>query len=256
MYFVKVNDKIIRIFDLFYRIGLWYRGEEATARETKIKLFYSFHFLLFPISLMAGAITTDNSEESIFLIETAVITTAMSIKFYYLIWKKREFIEFLHRIGIYSIDNHEEFTLINDKLNMFMKFTTFFVFSMIFSAAVALLGIPFVGSERNLFFNVAFPLDYKNSDTKFWIAYAFIFSEVILCVISCLVSVLMWYLLLNCGLKYEVLADQLRNLGVVRTVAVVTTVNERKISEAKKGNLYQRDLIKGIISHLDINEYY
>lgn len=39
----------------------------AIARETRIKLFYSFYYLLFPISFVAGPFLSDNTDESVYL---------------------------------------------------------------------------------------------------------------------------------------------------------------------------------------------
>jgi len=247
MYSIKVHSKVNQITALFYIIGLWHRGDEPTVTETRIKCFYSFFYLLFPISLLGGAIKTDNKDDAIFLIETGIICIVLFVKFLYLIWKQKDILNLLHRIGDYSAADHKEFTSINDKLNIFMKIMNFFYLSALFFASLITFGVPIVSFERKLFFNIAFPFDWKNNETAYWAAVVFLFIEATLTAISLLFSILMWYLMINCSLKYKVLGNQLRNLGVIRTGnGVILEVGTQK--------LYQRDLIAGIKSQRDINE--
>lgn len=254
MYCVELHEGVKQIFEIFYRFGLWSRGEQATVTERRIKLFYSIYYLLFPISLLAGAIKSDNSDESILLLETSIIAVVMSIKLQYIIWKQNEIKELSHRIGFYSVDNHEEFTFVNRRLNTFMKVTTYFFFLCIVVASTAAVVVPIVGSERILFLNIGFPFDWKNNEIAYWIAFVFFTTEMIITALNILFSITMWYLLFNISLNYKVLGSQLRNMGVIKKVDA-TTVSKVNISEVEKENAFLRDLIAGIESHKNINEY-
>lgn len=80
-------------------------------------------FLL--ISLLMGGITNDNTDESIFLVEAAVMVPVQLIKMLYIIWRKNEILELLHLICVLSIEHTERFTLVNRTLNFLMKCFSF-----------------------------------------------------------------------------------------------------------------------------------
>lgn len=253
MYSIELHIGIRKIIDGYNRLGLWHRGDDATIKETRIKIFYSIYSLLFPIASLAGAISSDDKDESTFLLEVAILCIIVCVKLFYIIWRKKEIFELLHRIGVYSIKEKEDFIVVDDKLRSFMKWIAYFYCYAIFMGAFVALIAPFIGSDKKLFFNVSFPLDHKNNEFGFWIAFLFTCTEIFLGVVSFSFSIIVWYLMFNCGLKYEVLGSELENMGVVRTVDA--DVKKRKISEMEKRNFFKRDLIAGIESHKDINEY-
>lgn len=253
MYRVEVHKTINQFMELFYRLGFWHCGDDPTVKETRMKQFYSIYYFLFPISLMAGAIKSDNKNESIFLVEIAILAAVMSVKMFYIIWNKREIIDLLHTIGIYSIEDHKDFGLVNHKLKSFMKFVTVLLCGIFICGACVVLVVPFLGNEKKLYFNVGFPLDYKNNEVAYWVAFTFFSTEIILSDIAFLFTIMIWYLMLNCGLKYEILGNQMQNMGVIKTVA--PTGNKRIISDSEKQNLFQRDLMVAITCHQDIRKY-
>lgn len=247
MYKVELPTGIKKIMDCFYKVGLWHSGDEITPRETTIKLFYSFFYSLFLISLIVGAFSSDDTDESIFLVETAVLVLVAFVKILYMIWKQREFVDLLIRIGEHFIDDREQFNLVNEEMESFMKLSIVLVSSTLFGAFCAAVLIPLLGSERQQFLNVGFPFDWRTNELVYWSEFVFLLTEIILSISTFLFSVLMWYLLLNCALKYDVLANRLRKMDVTESAY---------ISDRQKDNLFLRDLIGGINSHRDINEYF
>lgn len=98
---------------------------------------------------------------------------------------------------------------------------------------------PFIGVEKKLFFSIGFPLDWKNNEFDYCIGAAFIFTQMFLSRIALLVSVMIWYLLMNCGLQYVALGHQIKNMGAIKSVD--KKANKRKISNIERDNLYRRD---------------
>lgn len=242
------------MMNFFYGIGLWHHGNDATVKETRLKLFYSAYFLLFPSSILGGAITSDNSDEIIFLSQTAIITSVLFINLMYTIWRKSEIIELLHQMCVYSLDDQQAFNKINKKLNKIMKYITiFFVATSVIGMITALVA-PFVGNEKILFFNVAFPLDWKNNEIAYWIAFGFVSTEIFLTIIAILTTAIKYCLMLSCAIKYDILEHQLRNLGEIKKDDAAKS--QRKISQIEKNNLFVRDLIAGIQSYEAINQYF
>lgn len=245
MYRVEVDSAINLIISLFYKMGLWHRGNEATRKETKLKLFYSIYHLNFLVSLIAGAFTCDDREESIFLAETAIEVVVLSMKLFYIIWRKDEILQLLNKICVYTTPDLESFTTVTEKLKEFVKFLSIFIFVSFTAGISASLILPFIGTETKLFIRIGFPLDLKNSKIAFWIAFVFLSAGIALSAITILFSVLMWYFMFTCALRYGVLGRQITTMG---------DSNQRKLSVVETNNLFDQDLIAAMESHENTKE--
>lgn len=253
MFVVQLDKGINLLIKFFYIIGFWHHDDDPTLTQIAVKIFYSVYYSLFPISLIAGAIKSDDPAESVSLLAIAFSNVTLVVKIYYIIWKKKEILGMIKRIGVYSVDDHETFALINDKLKTFMKFFTAFAFSAALAAFCSIIvHVGYLGRERRLFFNIGFPFDYKNYEVAFWLALTFNSSEEIVAVIIIFFSTIIWYLMINCAFQYEVLGMKLRTMGVIKTDD--DAVLKRKVLE-KNRNLFSRNLMFGCLSFRDITEY-
>lgn len=254
MFSIEVDETVNQIKNSFYRLGLWHAGEETTRKETARKLFFSIYTVLLPISLLSGvSLTVERLEDSLFLIEAAIMTVIMSVKLFYIIWRKDEILQMLDRIGMYSTKHASESKRINGKLNHFMSLMKIFFSCSVLIAICALLIVPFLGSEKKLFFNIGFPLDWQHSEFAYWIAFTFILTEVILSAISVLFSIIVWYLFLNCSLRFQLLGHDLRSMGVIEEV-VDSSGKKRKVSKLEMENQFSKDLVAAVKSHREIIE--
>lgn len=247
MYQIQVHPRIESIISFLHLIGLWNRGDKPTVKEMRTMSFYSVYYFLFPVLLLTQAFISENQDEIIFLIEATAVSFVMLVRLWYLIWNKKRILELMNQICVYTIDDNEENTLINRKLKRLMKFVTVFLAILNFAGFCVVFVLPFIGSERKLFFNVAFPLDWKNDELSYWIAVAFTSVEVVLCAVSLLCPVIIWYLLINCALNYEVLGHRIRCIGT-------TKPSKRNISVAEEHELFRRGLIAAVESHRNIKE--
>lgn len=246
MHSVEIHKIIGQIISLFYRCGLWHREDTATPIAVRTKLLYCIYHSLFPISVMVGAITSDNHDESVMLADAAIVIAVLTVKLWILVWKQKEIVELLNRICIFSTRDHEIFNSVNTKLSKFSNFATvMLVFINI--GIICICSVPFIGTENTLYMNIAFPLDWKNNQIAFWIANAFIFTEMYLSLIIVMFSVTIWYLVFCCSLRYEVLGNEIRNMG--------HRENMMKISSKEKQKLFLNDLKKSIDVHLCLKEY-
>lgn len=239
----QIHKMMRQIISLFYRIGFWHRGSEASVGELLIKLFYCIYQFLFVISLVVGAII--NEKESILLVEGLIIVALLSFKMWFIIWKQKQIVELLNRICVFSIRNDDDFTFVNKKLGKFIKFVIVLVFACIFGILLEVTVIPFVGSEKTLFLKIGFPWDWKNNEAAFWAANAFLFTELMLSMTAVPFSITIWYLMLICSLRYEVLASDLRSMG---------QTNE-KLSEKENQNVFLYNLKTSMVAHLQLREY-
>lgn len=245
MYRVEVNNKINLAFSVFYKLGLWHRGAKATVQEIRLKFFYTIFYLCYPISLIAGAITSDENDESIFLTQTSVMVMVVQIKFIYIIWRKEEILQLLNEICVYTIGDHNEFTRTMDKLRNFFTFVSMFFIAATWSCVFSAFIVPFLGSEKELYFNIAFPMDYKNDKIFFWIAFAFEAAGQVFTAYTFLFNSTMWYLMFSCSLRLETLGHRITKMGASF---------DRNLSAVEKNRLFDQDLIAVIKTHQHTKE--
>ncbi|XP_037039749.1 putative odorant receptor 71a [Bradysia coprophila] len=241
----RIHRLIDRTISFFRRIGIWHGEVTPTMGQLILKLFYSIYHMFFFTSLYVGAITSDTTDESIFLAETAIVTTVLTIKIWMLIWKQRKIMRLFNRICIFSIRNEEEFEFFNEKVENFIKFVIIFACAAVFASFGNAI-FPFIGKEKTLIVDIAFPLDYKNSEIGFWMAYIFFVSENVLTLLAMTLSIVIWYLLLHCSLRYKILGMEIRNMGRV------TDNSKVKISVKEQQAIFYRDLVASIEAHLHL----
>ncbi|XP_037025860.1 odorant receptor 23a-like [Bradysia coprophila] len=244
----KIQSGINDMTTLFYRIGFWHRGPAASPRELCLKLFYCILYVQFPISLMGGAIISDTIGEAIFLMEPSVITSVMFTKLCVLIWKQNEIMEFLNGICVFPIRYDEDFMYVDVKLKRFMTFVRVVLGVALVAVGFEGILVPIITTERYLFYKIAFPWDWKTDDRAYWAAVAFEFMGIVFTVLAFVFSIVIWYLLLNCSLRYEVLGNEMGKMGSKWDKV------RAKVSVMERENIFSRDLKASIESHLRIRK--
>lgn len=251
MHTIDIQNTIQKIMAVYRKFGIWHSGDTPTCKETNMKLFYSIYHLLAPISFLSGAFITDSWEESILLVDATILTIVSLVKLWYLIWNKTEIVEMVECLGTHSIKDRETYTAVDRKMKIFIKFVNAFLSATIILTCFVVC-VPFLRGERQLFFNIGFPLDWKNNDIAYFITLTFLLLEGLLALVSVSFSVLVWYLLLNCSLKYDNLASKLKTLGDANTVDETPAKREGSVQHIE--NFYRQDLIEGIEFHKDITK--
>ncbi|XP_037040269.1 odorant receptor 94a-like [Bradysia coprophila] len=238
MHSIKIHKLIAVIIAFLHRYDFWHQGDKpATARQLKTKSFYCIYYFMSVIATSMGAIKNEKVEQTIFLTEVSIGVAVDVVKLWILIWKQNEIQGLLKRICEFEVRNDEDYNAYNDKLGRFVKFLIVFLIAVFVCSFIQSVFIPAFGSEKILFFEIAFPLDYRNNEVAFWMATVFLFTETVLTIIAVFFSILIWYLLLNCSLRYEVLASEMRNMG--------------KIMDSKKGqNVIVTSIQKSFVDDL------
>ncbi|XP_037050097.1 odorant receptor 94a-like [Bradysia coprophila] len=249
MHSIQIHKVIGLIISSFYLIGVWHRGDKPTVKEMRIKLCYCIYYLLFLLSMVVGAVTNERKDEAIFLGEVSMGVVVLCANLWLLIWKQNEILNLLNRICVFSIRSDDEYNVFSDKVRIFIKFVLVFVIGTIVAGFLASVGLTFFGSEKTLFYKIAFPLDYESSEIALWIATAFVFTEIVLTLISAIFFVIIWYLLLICALRYKVLGSELRNMG-----RVGSENKNVKMTETQSHIHFYEDLKTAINAHLHLRE--
>lgn len=249
MYSIQIHSIFIRIIAFFHGIGFWHRGDRSTVRERIVKCCPCIYYSLFVVSLAIGAMKRENGDEGIFLMEITVVVSVEWLKLCVLIWKQERILVMVNRIGVFSIKDEKDFAIFNDKIESFMKFVKVFLVAFVVALFVEVAVAPFLNSTNTLFFEIAFPLDWKHDTMSFWIANIFLFTEVGLCLGPLLFAITFWYLMLICASRYEVLGSELRNM--------CRTNDERRIHVSNEAwhKEFLQDLKSSIDQYVRLREY-
>lgn len=247
MFQIETHRNIRRMFSYLHLVGVWYSHEKEAVGFRILKLFYTTQVCLYSISVLTSVFTSDTQDDSIFLAEISTVQLVLQAKFLYMIWRKTEILElFNRRICCYSLSDRETFVKITEKLENFMKFITIMIVTFIGGVAFATLSSV---KEKTLFIPTAFPLDWRNDEFAFWMAFSFFVIEDIITSVSVIFTVIIWYLMATCSWRFDVLGNQLRKIGEPTTTCL--SVDN---SIVERNSLYQKQLVDVITSYNCLNE--
>lgn len=250
MHSIQTEQFMRQMMSFLYRIGFWHRGKGIISPiARRIHLLYCIYYFIFFISLVVGAFTSDNGDDSVILVEAALIVAVMSIKMWFIMWKQKQIIDLLNRISVFSIRNYDDYNFVNGKLRRLMEFAKVFLLIVGVANVCITIVVPLLGNEKNLFVKVAFPLDWKNSDIAFFLANAFVSMGIFLTMPMLLLSIMIWYLMFCCSLRYKILGNDIRNMGVK------VKCNKKWNQDQKNQNVFLCDLNISINAHLHIKKY-
>lgn len=253
---VDSNTVINQIISSFYRIGFWHKGNEATAIETGLKLFYCFYYSLFLMSLIPGSfnfmfVTYD---ELMVLFAVAVAVSIQLFSLCFLILKQNQILEMFHQIRVYAIESQDGFFLVTGKLKRFIRNANILISLILIAAIYCSVLVPIYSRERKLLFNIDFPFVYWEEDSAYWVANIFIFTEICLTINIFMFSILICYLTLNCALRYEVLGFQIQKIGQNETTEFVSNLYRTDWDNQENHEMFHRDLTLAIESHQQIRK--
>lgn len=243
-YKIKFADTINQIKRTYFAVGLW------KTNNFLVFISQAFYFMLISsiiASVMVEAFTTDKKDEPVFLTVTALIAVLQVYRIYYVISKQPKILALLDPVSVNSTDNYETFCSADKKLNYLMKFARIWIY-VSFLLFVFVATIPLV--TKRLPFNIAFPFDYKTNDAAFWLAYVYVAGAFLLSVTLILFFVIIiWYMMLNLAVKYEILGNHLKNLGKIEESGT------KSLSPEARQKFYICHLIEAIQSFENVNEY-
>lgn len=228
---------------LFRFMGLWRADNESGFHKTTRNLLQLMVLAYYCLSLILAAYTSNDKDEIRFFAVGSIVVVNLTVRLYYILWKKDDILKLTSQIGTYLIKNREDFNRVNNKTNFFMKFATAMLF-MNFSANIVLIifKLPIFTNEKQLPLNFYFPFDWKMSEFRFWIVYAFVSYEMMLSATCTLLSIIIWYLMMSSATKYQLLCTEFREIGMNDTSDGTSTS-------------FQQELMELIKSHKNLQEY-
>ncbi len=248
MYQIEIPATVQYLLGVFYRLGMWSDNNTTFGKSCR-KLLYFIYFAIFVLSIAAGAYITDDKDESVYLTVVSVFSFLLAYKMWIILWRKNEFMLFVNRIGSHSTNDRDEFIKISSKLNVLMKFIRFFMCVLTVGCIFASVLFP-ITNEKRLIFNIALPFDRNSNNIAFLIASAFVGVGISLAIVCAIITKMVWYLLYSISLEYEILGNQLRHMGTIRT-----GTPHLKVSLAAQQQLFYKDFIVAIQTYDKINGY-
>ncbi|XP_037037879.1 putative odorant receptor 71a [Bradysia coprophila] len=235
MYSIKVDKTLQQFTKIFYQIGIWQNDEEPNYRKIGKKIFYTSFGALLPIFYVTNVFLCDDRNESIFSVQAVIMTTVIYVKSLYLLFKKPEILAFLNdQIVVHSIENREEYERANKKIKKFIGFVRpYFLSISITAALLILIKLPTFSTDKGLPVFISF--SWNNSEMVYWLAYLFVSLSVVLYSVVNYITALIWYIMLNYSIEYELLGNKLKNVGG----PTVTTIKNQDKNEKQKKNREQ-----------------
>nr|QGW45433.1 odorant receptor 60 [Bradysia odoriphaga] len=242
MYTIQVDKTLLQFIKIFYQIGIWQRDEELNYRKIGRKILFTFFGALLPFFFATNAVLCADRNESIFSVHIAIITAVVYVKFLYLLFKKREILAFLNDpIVVHSIEYREEYERTNKKIKKFMGFVRpYFLAIFITVALIILIKLPIFSTDKGLPLFISF--SWNKSEIVYWLAYLMITVSLLLyCVVNS-VTALIWYIILNYSIEYELLGNKLKNVGGPTLTTIKKQGKNEKQKKIRKQELNPRTL--------------
>lgn len=197
----------------------------------------------------AGGLVSNDFGDSVFLLTLGMVVAVLEFKGFYIFFKQNEILTLLNDTCIQFVPNNEQLLhSVNKTLNIFKKCCVIFiVLSIGLTLIIMILSSPLI--SQKLPFDIWFPLDYKRSRTAHWMAHCFVFINELFVILVSLLSSILWYVMLNCSIKYEILGYRLKNCGAP------VGLDNQIITEAKNHDFVESELIKCIQMHQMLEKY-
>lgn len=251
MYNIQLPSTINRIIAIFYGLGLWHVKDKTDFCSTTLKMFHFSYFLSFFASIAVKALITNDSDEFVFFAALSIIVAVHVIRMFYIISKKPEIIKLIHQIGTHSTTDIEDAIHFDKKIKNFMKFGKTFMFGCIVEVSLFII-VPALLNDATII-NIAFP--FGNLRSIFWIKQTFLLIGGGYSVLCVFLSIIIWFLMVNAAIKYDLLGNQLQNLGVMRKVDQTVEIEQKQFtSNRTKQDIFMADLIVIIQSHQKVNQ--
>lgn len=244
MYTITVPKRIEQIISLFHFIGYWRNDDGRDIRKWILQLWHLVTYVLFVLLLAAGAFTSDNETESVYLAVVTITALVIAVRMYYFLWKKDQIVRLIHIMGAFSTTYKEDFIKVEDKVRIFIKLISFFWVTLLCTiSGKVIISLPIFTSEKVLPLNIYFPLNWKTEGPlAYWMAFGFVTYACMTTIVCMLFNVIIWYLMMACEAKYQMLGNEIRNIGT-------------KITQKENKDLFLHELITLIINHQNLQEY-
>lgn len=252
IYNIKPHRIISHCITVLTFFGLWQKDDQFLIIKLLKKLIYFLISSSFCVSLFSGSYLSVDYNESFFLTAAGIGGTLQFVKLIYVLNKKEDISSFLNDICVHSLDS-DEFNEVKEKLSNFAKFGYANIFITTFGVVgFHIITLPVFSTEVALPLSIEFPLDWKNNRISYWLAHSFIAIGIFTAAIAYFFTIIYWYIMLNCSIKYKILGNRFRKLGH-RTAAIIS---KNVTSPLEKKELFSKCFIDLVKTHQNIQRFH
>lgn len=219
MYRIEIHQRINQATSFMCFMGFWGDPKRSAVHKCCLKTCNMAVVIYYLIVVLVGSIVNDNDTETIFLVFLTLTTFVHAVRIFYFIRQEKTILTLVRSMGTHSINDRETFTKINNKIKKFIKFAFVYYFSVLIGT-VAIIFSTIMSNGKRLPLNVYSPFDWKNNEFAYVIAVTSTVSVILIIslqVILCATCI--WYLMMCCGIEYQILKNEFRNMG--KTTSVV-----------------------------------
>lgn len=199
---------------LYEQLGIWPKDDELTFCKVEKKKIFEFLFASFLACIATCVYLADNKSESLYLIPITILYAIITVKSIYLL-QKNTILEFVndpimcHR----TEDRHEHDRLSNTIANFMMCIHVYlaavFITQVLHVLYFIFRSIAF--SDRMLPLFITF--SWHDSEIVYWCTFAVLSGLIVSSVFVILFTALIWYIMINYSIEYELLGHKLKTLG-------------------------------------------
>lgn len=245
MYSIEVHQTIDRMITVFYFFGMWQNNNVSHFRSLCLRIWYLVVYGYVVLAIALGSIMTDNESEVVFLAVMAIVAFVLEFRLYFFLWKKDDILGFIRKMGVHSIKDEEKFNQVNDRINLFLKLVSYFEV-MVATAAitVTIIALPLFSTGRKLPLNYYFPFEWQEDAFLYFTAFVFVTFGLMLSTLLTFFNAIIWYMMLSCAIKYEILGNEFKNIGSDSKAAI----------DGNQDDIFLLELIDLIKKHKQLRE--
>lgn len=241
---IKPHRIISQIISVLTFFGMWETDNQFFITKSLTKLIYFLISSLFCVSLFSGSYLSADYNESFFLTAAGIGGILQFVKLIYVLAKQDQITTFLNDICVHSIPDRDEFNAVQGKLNNFARFG----YVNVFITTIGIIGfhivtLPIFSTEVALPLSIGLPFDWRNNRINYWLAHSYIAIGILIAAVAYFFTMVYWYIMYNCSIKYKILGNRFRTLGY-KTTAI--------ISMREKEELLYKYLVELVRAHQDI----
>lgn len=248
MFEIELHSGVRKITSIFLFIGIWPQEIDSESLKKFKAYFLAALYTSFPIHFAVCAFFADDVTESVTSGLYALLESVASAKCFYLIFNREKILGFLNDpILSHQTESKEEYDNYSKKINRFVNFIRLYLSVM--SVSLIANNIYNLTSDDDLLpLGLTFPRE--NHEIGYWVQYACITVSCAMCCISNFSNIIIWYVMLNYSIEYELLGSKFRKLGV-------KSEEDEKVFSQKKpttitsslGSTYLDDLLGLVKDH-------
>lgn len=251
MYHIKVHSIIYRIVQIYHRLGMWRKEDDSKVfYNIGWKLIYLILNVPLPLCLISGGFLSDDKNKLVFSVGVGLINLVLTMKLTYILWRKNEIRQLLLEIGFHFVAEFDEFSKINEKLKKFIKLSSYFLLTSAVACVLEIIFyLPLFSTQKRLPLDLWFPFDWKNCLICYCMAYISLSIAILIAIVAISLNVIIWYLMMNCAIKYEILGHQFKYLTTKKA-----SINGWTIAGTQKELTNLQGLIGLIKTHQKLTE--